>query len=210
VTIKLATGEVRRFAWSAIAPSLAIAVAQPQVVVPQFPPLAPRTAHVRFTSNASGTLLMRVDSMPVGTQAWWQIRESPVCYAPCNADADANANYYVTGYGFTASTRFALPEGNANVSVRAGSEALTVTGTVLSSLGSLALLTGAIATPIAFADSKTSGINGWETFGLSALIGGAVFILVGIPFILAGRTRVSVGDMVVAKHTRWLPNGLIF
>jgi len=207
VTIKLATGEVRRFAWSAIvapsAPLAMAAAAQPQVVVQQLPPLAPRTANVRFVSNSKGTLLMRVDSIP-NLQGWAQTRESPVCYAPCTAAVDANATYYVQGYNISPSARFAIPEGSSNVSVRTGSEALTVAGVSLASLGSMSVITGAIATPIAFADSKTSGINGWEAFGLSALIGGAVFLLVGIPLVVAGHTRVTLGDMDVAlgKHLR--------
>jgi len=208
VTIKLASGEVRRFAWSAIAtsPSLAVAVGQPQVLVQQLPPLPPRTGNVRFVSNTKGTLLMRVDSIPAfGMQGGWaQTRQSPVCYAPCTASIDANATYFVEGYNISPSTHFAIPEESSTVSVRTGAEALTVTGVTLASLGSISVITGAIATPIAFADSKTSGINGWEAFGLSALIGGAAFILIGIPFIFAGRTRVSLGDMDVAlgKHLR--------
>jgi hypothetical protein len=207
VTIKLASsGEVRRFAWSAIASQpLAVAVGQPQVIVPQLPPLPPRSGTVRFVSNNKGTLLMRVDSIPAFTvNGWGQTRQSPVCYAPCTAVIDANATYYVEGYNISASTHFAIPEGSSTVSVRTGAEALTVTGVTLASLGSMSLITGAIATPIAFADSKSPGINGWEAFGLSALIGGAAFILIAVPFILAGRTRVTLGDMDVAlgKHLR--------
>lgn len=207
VTIKLATGEVKRFAWSAIGgPSMALAVGQPQVIVPQqLPPLPPRTGNVRFVSNKKGTLLMRVDSVPAAFgQGWAQTRQSPVCYAPCSAAVDANATYYVEGYNISASTRFAIPEGSSTVSVRTGSDALTATGVTLAALGSMSVLVGAIATPIAFADSKTPGINGWEAFGLSALIGGAAFILIGIPFIVAGHTHVSLGDMDVAlgKHLR--------
>ena len=165
------------------------------------------------TSDGPSTLLMRIDSVP-GLQGWVQKRESPVCYAPCSADVDANATYYVTGYGVTESSPFAIPEGNPNVSVRTGSAGLTVTGAMFISLGSISFIMGAIATPIAFADAKTSGINGWEAFGLSALVGGAVFILAGIPFLAAGRTRVSLGAMNVAHAARpaarWLPNGVAF
>ena len=218
VTIKLATGEVRRFEWSAIAPSALVAAtpATPTTttqvaVVQQFPTLPTRTSHVQLTSDTRGTLLVRVDTMPVGPAGWPQSRESPVCYAPCSADVDANASYYVSGYSITQSSRFAVPEGNAALTVHTGSAGLTIAGAWLIGTGTLALITGAIATPIAFAESKSSAIDGWEEFGLSALIGGAVFILVGIPFIVAGRTRVSMGEIDIAKaKVRPLPNGFSF
>jgi hypothetical protein len=216
ITLKLATGDVRRFEWSALAPVPSpvstVATQGPLAVVQPFPQLPTRTAHVQLTADTRGTLLVRVDSVPAGAPGWPSQRESPVCYAPCSADVDANASYYITGYGITQSSRFAIPEGNAALSVRTGSAGVSLLGDWLVALGVISTITGAIAAPIAFADSKTSGLDGWEEFGLSALIGGTAFILLGIPFIVAGHTHVSLGNMDIAhrKKVRWLPNGFAF
>ncbi len=224
VTIKLATGDVRRFEWSALAPTAKAEVApsnaagaaqtvQPITIAPQLPPLPPRPAHVRFESDSKGALLMRVDYVPltnnVGT--FTTQRETPVCYAPCAADADANSIYYVTGPYITRSNNFAIPEGSSTLTARTGSSAVTAAGGWMIGIGVLSTIAGAIATPVAFADSKTSQWNGWQYYGVTSLIAGGALILLGIPFLIAGRTHVALGDVDVAHHkVRFVPGGFVF
>lgn len=210
LTIKLATGEIRKIEWSEIAPqSAAIApnAPVPQVVVAPMPTPPVRPAHVRFESDAKGALLVRVDrpgALPYGET------ETPVCYAPCAADVDANARYYVHGVYISTSARFAIREGESVLSVRAGSSGVAAAGGTLLTVGILSTITGAIATPIAFADAKGPGLNAWQDFGIASLVGGGAFILLSIPFIVAGRTHVAMGDMDVAHQTRWIPGGFRF
>ncbi len=216
VTIKLATGEIRKIEWSDIAPQNAVAAptgALPQVVVaPSVPTPPPRPAHVRFESDAKGALLMRVDNIAgtAGIAPYATETETPVCYAPCAADVDANARYYVRGAYISRSARFAIRDGESALAVRSGSSGVSTAGAWLLSIGILSTITGAIATPIAYADAKGPGLNGWQDFGIASLVGGGAFILLSIPFIVAGRTHVAMGDMDVAHHTRWMPGGFRF
>jgi hypothetical protein len=227
VTIKLATGDVKRFEWSDIvpktpavqpsAPSLAVAAPPPQQpdvlpVMASVVPLVPaRPAHVQFEADTKGALLVRVDSFAVNNRISTAEAERPVCYAPCAADVDANAQYYVSGAYITRSNRFAIPDGSSVLHARTGSDGISAAGGWLVGFGVLSSLTGAIATPVAFATAtQSSGWNGWEYFGVTTLIAGAGLILLGIPFLIAGRTHVALGDADVAHHTRLLPNGFRF
>lgn len=224
LTIKLATGEVRRFEWNDIVPAASsqtparpitqIAVAQP--TPPQqvaFSTLPPRPAHVRFNADVMGAILMRVDSVVVNNvvQTFATERETPVCYAPCDASVDANARYYVEGAYIARSARFAIPEGDSTLTARTGSSGVAAAGGWLLGVGILSLITGAIATPIAFATSTGPDWNGWEYFGVTSLIAGAGLILLSLPFVVAARTHVGIGAMDVAHHeVRWQPNGFRF
>jgi hypothetical protein len=234
VTIKLASGEVRRFEWSELVPKTPsmqvqqqpiapiapvtpvqaplVAPEQPQSAVPTLPP---RPAHVRFNADTKGALLVRVDTLSVnnGVQPLYTTDvERPVCYAPCAADADANAHYYVRGAYISTSSRFAIPDGDSVLMARTGSDGASTAGVWMIAVGILSAITGAIATPVAFIDANTAnGWNGWQYFGLTTLIAGGGLILLGIPFVVAGRTHVALGDMDVARHkVRWLPNGFQF
>ena len=208
VTLKLATGEVRRFEWGAIAPERAApapaATTMPGVtgVVAQPPPLPPRPAHLRFTSDAKGTLLMRVDTVMNNTAVYPSTleTETPVCYAPCKADVDANARYYVRGAYVERSRSFSIPEGDSKLEARTGSSVTRAIGATSLTFGILSTIAGLIITPVAFATSDTR--NGWDAFedwGVASLVGGGALILLGIPLMIAGVTHVGIGDMDVAR-----------
>lgn len=213
VTIKLVTGEIRKFEWSEIAPSVATQIVVTQTATP--PP--PRPAHVRFESDTKGALLVRVDNVAVnaaGLRTLTTETETPVCYAPCTADVDANAHYYVQGAYISRSTSFAIRDGQSVLSVRAGSSNVSTTGGWFLAVGVLSTVTGAIAAATAFAtdDAKNAGWNGWEYFGVASLIAGGAFIVLSLPFIVAGRTHVAMGDMDVARRRsiEWAPGGFRF
>ena len=220
VTIKLATGEVRRFEWSALAPEHAAATAAPPVtpgvtgVVAQPPPLPPRPAHLRFTSDTKGTLLMRVDTVMNNTAVYPSTleTETPVCYAPCNADVDANARYYVRGAYIERSRSFSIPEGDSKLGARTGSSVTRALGATSLTFGIFSTIAGLIITPVAFATSDTR--NGWDAFeqwGVASLVGGGALILLGIPLMVAGVTHVGIGDMDVARGPiRPIPGGFAF
>ena len=207
VTIKLATGEVRRFDWSALAPEHAAAPApttMPGVtgVVAQPPPLPPRPAKLRFTADAKGVLLMRVDTVMNNTAVYPSTleTETPVCYAPCKADVDANARYYVRGAYVERSRSFSIPEGDSKLVARTGSSVTRAIGATSLTFGILSTIAGSIITPVAFATSNTrNGWNAFEDWGVASLIGGGVLILLGIPLMVAGVTHVGIGDMDVAR-----------
>jgi hypothetical protein len=222
VTIKLATGEVKRFDWTDIAPKTPaqhLETQQPLAPITPEPqqqqtvtPLPPRPARVRFNSDVKGALLMRVDTVVTAGTIYPSDTESPVCYAPCSASADANARYYVRGAYITTSGRFAISEGESTLSVRAGNAGVSSAGGWLLGFGVMSAVIGAVTTPLAFAfDDAGAGWNGWHYFGVTSLIAGAGLILISLPFIVAGRTHVALGDMDVAHHrVQWAPNGFRF
>lgn len=219
VTLKLATGEVRRFEWSSLAPPPpaappAAAPGGALAVIAQPPPLPPRPAHVRFTADAKGALLMRVDTVMNNTAVYPSTleTETPVCYAPCSSDVDANARYYVRGAYITRSRSFSIPEGTSALTARTGSSAAGALGATSLTMGILSTLVGAIVTPVAFATSGAT--NGWDAFedwGVASLVAGGALILIGIPLLVASATHVGIGDMDVARGPiRFVPGGIAF
>jgi len=227
VTIKLATGEVRRFDWSDLAPSAAPPTPTPtptptQDIAQPVPtqlgpaPLPPRPAHVVFQSDAKGALLMRIDQVPTNTGVAPFTTEvhTPVCYAPCSADVDANARYFVTGAYVSTSSHFAIPDGTSTLSARTGSSGVQTAGAWMLALGVLSTIVGSIATPAAFVDADMQhGLNGWQEYGLATLGAGVGLVLLSIPFLVAGNTHVGIGDMDVARGpgpVRWIPGGFAF
>lgn len=215
VTIKLATGEVRRFDWSELStPQTQTSLAHAAAAQLGPAPLPPRPAHLRFESDEKGAILMRVDQVPTNTGVYPYTTETvtPVCYAPCAADVDANARYFVEGAHVTGSARFAIPDGSSTVTARTGSSAATIASAWMLVTGILSTTVGAVVTPIAFSDAGTqNGLNGWEQYGLGMLAGGGALVLVAIPLLIAGRTHVGIGDMDVARGTiHWIPGGFTF
>lgn len=223
VTLKLATGEVRRFDWKDIATP---ASSTPQPVVAA-PPVS--TAHVRVEADGTGPVLMRnpgygatfasqdgaTNAMSVVTS---DSNPTPVCYAPCAADVDPRATYYITGAFISRSRSFPLPEGRSVLHINPGSSTVAAAGGWMLGLGVTALLAGAIELPISFIDYNTDplqpkqqGLDGWQWAGIATIIAGASLALLSIPFIVGGLTHASVNGITVARsNVRLTPRGIVF
>jgi hypothetical protein len=162
ITLRLATGEVRRVEWADIQshslPPPVVAPA-PQVVAPwpsPAPPIAPAplsqsaTVHIK-TNDPAATLTRQTghaDLVGYGhkrtyfdTVTVWQ----NVCRAPCDQPVDRSGDYAVHGNGITPSGLFRLPpSGPVILRVRAGRSGVRLGSTLTLSLGSMGLVVGVI------------------------------------------------------------------
>jgi hypothetical protein len=167
VTIKLATGEVRRIEWSELTQ---IESDEPTVAPTPAPPPPPAVTssssegvHVIVVSNRENTRLESMTGVSeitgVGfvngraapysaTATHWQ----RVCVAPCDKDVEPNREYRLSGDGQVTSSTFVIDGSQSNVTVhadmgsrgkRAGAVVLLVTGT-LTLAASIALLTAGL------------------------------------------------------------------
>jgi len=218
ITIKLATGDIRRFEWTALLaptpppppPTLALASAAPTA-----PP--PPPAHLEITSDTKGALLVKVAQVPVpnltangNVFTTYTDRATPVCYAPCAADIDSTALYFVDGAYISTTRRFAVPAGESKLAIRTGSSVVSATGGWTLAFGIMSAIFGSIATPVSFIN-VSGPWDGWQYVGVTTLIVGGALILIGAPLIVAGLTHASIGDMQVARRkTRWNGSGLSF
>jgi hypothetical protein len=226
VTIKLATGEVRRFEWATLAGTTQpvppvqplTSIAQSRLALATFAPTTPPPpAHIEVTSDSPGALLMKVANVPytntnpnTGTVYTGSTeRTFPVCYAPCSADIDPTAAYFVTGAYVTETRRFAIPAGDSKLVIHSGSSVVSAVGGWTLAVGVMSGIFGTIATPVAFINA-TGPWNGWQYLGVTTLIAGAALMLVGIPFIVAGLTHASVGNIQVARKPRFNGAGFTF
>jgi len=204
VTIKLATGETRRVEWS-------------DLVIPDGPGprQPPAVVHVWVTSDRDQTALLRVSGIGRFGRGFFEMLE-PVCVAPCEVDADANALYQIGGPGVRPSRSFPLPRGESTVGlqVAAGSTAATVGGIILLSIGTVALTMGSVVA-ILGATARSDG-TGAETAGGITLGAGAALMAAGIVVIANNATDVRTDrgrELARAKTgagVSWLPNGFAF
>ena len=196
VTLKLATGEVRRIEWAAIA-----------AVAPGAAPgePAPRTTPVSVASDHQGTSLFRIDRLATlitgrgyGTLA----RLSTVCVAPCQANVEMSpdVSYYVDGPDIPASSTFTLGDPVKSLNVKSGNSALRGLGAASMIVGLLAVSTGgslwiigAVQTSDAARTGHSVGPNGHTlaNAGMGTLITGVALVAIGIPLMLMSRTHVT-------------------
>jgi len=219
ITIKLATGEIRRIEWSAVAPQ-----APPPSPFAPFtaPAQAPApSAHVSVESDRPGPVLMKDPGYgetftntqgPATLSLLSDQNPVPVCYAPCAADVDPRATYYVTGAYVSRTRSFAIPSGNSTLHISPGSSVVSALGGWSLGLGILAIVVGGVELPVSFIDANTSaGLNGWQYAGIGTLIAGASLALLAIPLLLAGNTHATINGIDVARDkVRLTPFGLTF
>ncbi len=221
VTIKLATGEIRRFEWAALAPSstpVQSSVDQGKLALATTvtsPPPPPEPAHVDITTDAKGALLMKVETLPYANLTprpnvfmGFTERTVPVCYAPCSADIDANAAYFITGAYVSQTRRFALPAGSSRLAIRTGNSNVAGVGGWMLAIGIMSTIFASIEMPVAFVNA-TGPWDGWRYVGTTTLIAGGALMLLAIPFIVAGITHASVGDIQVAHRLHVRGDGAV-
>jgi hypothetical protein len=208
VTLKLATGEVRRIEWAAIAAVAPGAGAGEP---------ARRTMPVSVSSDHPGTSLYRVDRLATlitvrgyGTLA----RIAKVCDAPCQTrlEADPDVSYYADGPDLPASRAFTLADPVRSLTVTGGSTTMLGLGAASILVGGLAVATGgslwiigAVQTSDAARTGHSVGPNGHTLTraGMGTLISGVALVAIGIPLVLLGRTHVTAdGGQRLARATR--------
>lgn len=219
VTIKLATGEVRRFEWKDLATPASTSAPAPVVVAPP----STATAHVRVETDSPGAVLMRnpgygatVAMQDGGSIFTNDNNPVPVCYAPCSADIDPRATYYVTGAYVSRSRSFPLPARDSVLHIQPGNSTIAAAGGWMLGLGIMTIVAGAVELPISFIDDsdplkpKPPGLTGWQWAGIGTLIAGGALALLSIPFIVGGLTHASANGISVAKGVYVSPRGFVF
>jgi hypothetical protein len=163
VTLRLATGEIRRCDWAEIANYVppSVASAPPRVVAVDLPPplLSPPKsaaplpiARVFIDSNDSAATLDRQAGQSavvgyssngtfVGTVTLWQT----VCQAPCGQPIERAGEFAIRGFGIVPSKSFALPSsGETTIRVKAGHRGPRIGAAMATSFGFVAALGGLV------------------------------------------------------------------
>jgi hypothetical protein len=164
ITLKLATGEVKRFEWNTVrasedavaapAPPPAPAPAPAAYGEPRAPaPDAEYSVFVEFHADVAGAGLYRVGD--ASDPNAWEL----VCTAPCRAEVDRRLQYGVWGSNISASSPFGMPTGTSSISLDAN------------------------------VARRSSRIAGWVTFG----VGGGV-ALAGLLVIAVAEGTKSLDD----------------
>jgi hypothetical protein len=236
VTLKLATGEIKRFEWAMIVPQ---AAAPPPAAPPPTqppPPAGPRNAvHVVMDSTRPGdTELLKVEGtgeIAVATSrgmAYGMFEQySTVCAAPCDVEVDGNGTYKIGGRVTpTGNFSFAGLGNPVNLHVNAGSRGVRTGGLFLTIGGASLLPVGIVLFALGFAlqtEERDSNFNvvstGPNSFLLTsgAIFGGLGIVMlgIGIPMLIAGKTSVTTPDgesvgLRLSPNVALTPRGLVF
>lgn len=227
ITLKLATGEVRRIEWAAIAEQPTQAAQAPATE-------APAAVHLTLDSTRANTMLFKLEGggmVAVSTgrgMAYGAFEQySPVCTAPCEANVDPNGTYKIGG-GITETGTFSLParSGALALHVNAGSRGMRIGGAWATLLGGSAVLAGGLMLALGFLlttdtyDNQgnitgTTHSTGLITAGAGVGIGGIALLALGIPLMVASSTRVDTdqGAQVALGHSSrfaFTSRGLVF
>jgi len=209
VTLKLATGEVKRLPWLEVQRSASAQGAEPpprprgvdgpRLVLDADDPQTSLFA-MSETGNVQGVVAGR--GYTGGFESW-----RSACVAPCGTTVDPRLTYRVAGIGITPSTPFVLPQGREEVRLRVqtGSALWHGVGGSLTWTGlSLAIL-GGLVTALSFAfdepqPGRTDLRGAFRTGGLVGLGVGGGMMLVGLPLLLTTNTSVqsSSGESLAA------------
>lgn len=232
VTLKLATGEVRRIEWAAIQEDQP--KEEPQMLAAFGGVASPQTneqpkVSVALSSDTESYLVEVTDlghyAGSVGSRMAYGIIENyrRVCVLPCRAELDPLAEYWVEGPHMPTTSRFRIDPRVSELRVRSGSRAMLALGATSFTLGFLAtlgggvtLLTGLLVSDTSFnIDTGKTGPNDTKgvliTTGVGLLIGAAVCIGAGIPLVALGSTKVEMPSGArIAKNVWLTPSGLSF
>jgi hypothetical protein len=121
------------------------------------------------------------------TQQW-----EPACVAPCKLKVDADSAYRVSGEGIATSRTFTLPALNdpLKLHVHGRSAFLYGAGQGLTTVGTVFVLFGGISTLYSKSITSTDAEESLRSVGVAVLITGAVFVAVGLPLWLSGKSTV--------------------
>jgi hypothetical protein len=205
LTVKLASGEIKRFAWADIAD---VATSKDKDK-PDAPDAKPPTVHVAVDGEA-GVLLERRQTAAEGWTAtvWpgysyvetWEV----VCVAPCKTVVDAASTYRVNGGGVTTSRNFSLPQGREALRLHLvpHSALLHGAGLVMMLSGALVGLAGGsglIAAPVQSDGAVESTLRG---LGVVGVVVGVATLAAGIPVWLMTYSTARTDDGKTLGATR--------
>jgi hypothetical protein len=121
--------------------------------------------------------------------------ERAVCVAPCDQEVlDDGHEFFLAGEGITPSSRFLLGPYNAvHINASPGSSTLRGAGAAFTTIGTIAAVLGTCFLPVATDGNRTvAGVSG-------GLLGsGGAALAAGIPLLVTGSTKYSIGGPEVA------------
>jgi hypothetical protein len=205
VTLKLATGEVRRFAWADVDKTEEVKIAAP--------PHEPAGVFVALEAPP-GALLQR----QTGTiAAHGRIGEAPIwtdaCAAPCQMEVPGGT-YRVAGSGFRGTNDLVLPsDGRVRIDARLGSSGASLAGAILAILGGTAMGVGVVYGVLGIAFVASSSPNpASKDIGVTFSIIGGVAGAIGLALLIPGVIVVSnnASHAVVVQIARATTTGLRF
>ena len=173
------------------------------------------TRTVNVSSDAEGTRLLSVDPA-VGMFYSTDDATGPhqqICTAPCTVKLSTTSIYMIRGYGIHDSPHFGIGDQTRELHVHTGSSVVRGLGVAASTLGAIALLTGAVMLPIAYTDSPAPSPFGQptnnssqatlEAVGWGTLLGGAALLGIGIAMAFTSVTHVyDEGGARLGRLTR--------
>jgi hypothetical protein len=218
VTIKLATGETKRFEWKDLDhDSLGDRPAREPA---ETPPKQERRAGPRVhleADHADAVLERDVGSASDASGGETRRLFEVVCRAPCDSTIPAGSGYRVSGPGRRPSDTFSLT-GAGDHAIRAsnGSAAAFKFGGQFALYGTMPLLLGSVLSALPVGDPPDGTLASIRRGGHVILGVGIGMIVVGIVFLVANRNSVDVdGESVARAKPRsttfaLTPSGFVF
>jgi hypothetical protein len=203
VTLRLASGETKRFSWVEVD---RVIVAAPSVPPPPSagarrddgPPMVGPRARVHIASDKPVILYRR----PAGTNAWTQ-----ACTSPCGVELPLGDTYYLTGSRIAKSKELKLkarPGGEVELTVDPPSDGGMVVGGIISYGGFITAYAGLLATLVGLASPRTR--SDVRDGGLIALAAGSAVAGLGLLIFLNSATtdvdQEAAGSSRAASATR--------
>jgi len=218
LTLRLATGEVRRFAWSDVQASISAGGGVQTGVtgaMPNWPGVLmgmgmspglegqPDPVQVHFEATDSQATLFRGSLMmglPTGISAATDLGLwSPVCHAPCDARVDRRMIFSVQGPRLVNSPSFTLPQRGSSMTIDAdvGHQSTRIAAVLMDSLGIAAAITG--GTMMILSASVNTSLDSFDPMGLqnqmdaqsrqhAYLVAGGATLGVGVALLAVGVT----------------------
>jgi hypothetical protein len=207
VTIKLATGEVRRFAWADVEKTEEVTTTPP----PQ-QPVTPQGVFVELAAPPGALLQHRTGTVAahgrMGEAAIW----SDACTAPCQMEVPGGV-YRVGGPSFRGTSEINLPtSGRVRVDAQLGSASATLGGSLLAIFGGALLgvgvIYGVLGTVFATTGTTPASKDLGVTFAAVGGISGAVGLVLLIPGVIVVSNNSS--HAAVVQLARATTTGLRF
>jgi hypothetical protein len=201
VTLKLASGEVKRFAWADVADVATAKDSPERTDKSDKDDLKPPLVHLAVDGEP-GVLLERRQTAAEGWSAtiWpgyqyvetWEV----ACAAPCTTTVDAASTYRVNGSGVSTSRNFSLPPGRDPLKLHlvGRSAVLHSTGIVLTFVGGIVAVTGAVGLFSSPALSDAAAAADVRGAGWAALGSGVLALAIGIPMWIATYSVARTSD----------------
>jgi hypothetical protein len=185
VTLRLASGETKRFSWGEVD---RVIVAAPSVPPPPTagarrddgPPMVGPRARVHIASDKPVILYRK----PAGTNAW-----TLACTSPCGVELPLGDTYYLTGSRIGKSKELKLkasPGGEVELTVDPPSDGGMVIGGIISYGGFITAYAGLLATLVGLASPRTR--SDVRDGGLIALAAGSAVAGLGLLIFLNSAT----------------------